>query len=90
MTAVITSKTSLGSKVNLVKNKFFNRWGKQLCHFAMRTVDTHVGSDLSRFSRSSNVTRLARLWAAGGERGSREADKEEEGGGGGMRGEAGG
>lgn len=42
-----------------------------LCRFATRRVGTHVGKDLSRFSLSSNVTRLARLQVGngGGERG---------------------
>lgn len=64
---------SLRSKVNFVKKKkFYAKGGATalttlpLCRFATRRVGTHAGKDLSRFSRSSNVTRLARLQVGDG------------------------
>lgn len=55
------------------------------CRFATRRVGTHAGKDLSRFSLSSNVTRLARLQVGRGEadrkredRGRGQGEREEE------------
>lgn len=58
-----------------------------LCRFATRRVGTHAGKDLSRFSRSSNVTRLARLQVGDGGAREGEADRkrEDRGGGSGER-----